>query len=248
MRLRFPKNDVSRQFLFRAARLAESHGSPDIAARRFSAYAARYPVPVWMWTYGTLYVGLAAGQRGDSRTSLRLLEEGLRKVDAGGSEEFPREVAELAGRAHIAVGENWAEQFRKTRLVVPLEKSLAIKDRFFRLALGAFAKAERVGTLELSLQASRLSGRPVPGIREGDPWIPAAEGADGERPGRIRGGVEIPGEVLLRAVGGPVRRRAGAPREGGRHAGPGGAAPETAGGRAGSCWKATWLAREGKVE
>ena len=155
---RFPKNDVSRQFLFHAARLAESHGSPDTAARRFSAYAARYSVPVWMWTYATLYVGLAAGQRGDSRTSLRLLEEGLRKVDAEGSEGFPREVAELAGRAHIAVGENWTEQFRKTRLVVPLEKSLAIKDRFFRLALGAFAKAEGRGTLELSLLASRLSG------------------------------------------------------------------------------------------
>jgi tetratricopeptide (TPR) repeat protein len=156
--LLFPKNDVSRQFLFHAAGLAESHGSPDIAARRFSVYAARYPVPVWMWTYATLYVGLAAGQRGDSKTSLRLLEEGLRKVDAGGNEEFPREVAELAGRAHIAVGENWAEQFRKTRLVVPLEKSLAIKDRFFHLALGDFAKAERGGPLELSLLSSRLSG------------------------------------------------------------------------------------------
>jgi hypothetical protein len=39
-----------------------------------------------------------------------------------------------------------------------LEKSLASKDRFFRLALGDFAKAERGGTLELSLQSSRLSG------------------------------------------------------------------------------------------
>lgn len=156
--LRFPKNDVSRQFLFRAARLAESNGPPDTAARRFSAYAARYPVPVWMWTYATLYAGLDSGRRGDSRTSLRLLEEGLRKADAGGSEAFPQEVAELAGKAHIEVGENWAEQFRKTRLVVPLEKSLAIKDRFFRRALGDFAKAERAGSLELSLQASRRSG------------------------------------------------------------------------------------------
>jgi tetratricopeptide (TPR) repeat protein len=156
--MRFPKNEASRQYLFRAARLAESNGPPDTAARRFSAYAARYPVPAWMWTYATLYAGLSAGQQGDSRTSLRLLDEGLRKVDAGGREEFPREVAELAGMAHIAVGENWAEQFRKTRLVVPLEKSLALKDRFFRRALGDFAKAESVGTLELSLHASRLSG------------------------------------------------------------------------------------------
>ena len=156
--LRFPKNDVSRQFLFHAARLAESNGSQDTAARRFSAYADRYPVPAWMWKYATLSVGLTAGQRGDTKTSIRLLEEGLRKVDVGVGDEVPRELAVLEGKARIAVGENWAEQFRKTRLVVPLEKSLAIKDRFFRLALGAFAKAEGGPTLDLSLQASRLSG------------------------------------------------------------------------------------------
>jgi hypothetical protein len=111
-----------------------------------------------MWAYATLSVGLAAGQRGDSRASARLLEEGLRKAEDAAAGEHPRELAELAGRARIAVGENWSEQFRKTPLVVPLEKSLAIKDRFFRLALGAFAKAEGAPALELSLQASRLSG------------------------------------------------------------------------------------------
>jgi hypothetical protein len=79
-------------------------------------------------------------------------------VDGGVGEEFPRELANLAGRARIAVGENWADQFRKNPLVVPLDKSLAIKDRFFRLALGAFEKAEGAPDLELSLQASQLSG------------------------------------------------------------------------------------------
>jgi hypothetical protein len=155
---RFPKNEVSPRFLFHAARLAEVHGAPDVAERRYSAYTAKYPAPSWMGTYSTLFVGLAAGQRGDSRTSTRLLEEGLRKVDGGAGEEYPRELADLAGRARIAVGENWAEQFRKTSLVVPLDRSLAVKDRFFRLALDAFAKAEGAPALELSLQASQRSG------------------------------------------------------------------------------------------
>ena len=36
---RFPNNEVSPRFLFHAARLAETHGSPETAERRFSAYA-----------------------------------------------------------------------------------------------------------------------------------------------------------------------------------------------------------------
>jgi hypothetical protein len=155
---RFPNTEVSPRFLFHAARLAETHGSPEAAGRRFSAYRARYTKPAWMWTYATLSVGLAAGQRGDTKVSIRLMEEGLRKVDSGMEGGSPEEVAELAGKARIAVGESWAEQFRMTRLVVPLDKSLAIKDRLFRQALGAYAKAESEAPLELSLQASQLSG------------------------------------------------------------------------------------------
>ena len=154
----FPNSAAAPRFLFRAARLAENHGPPEAAERRFSTYRAKYPSPAWMWTYATLSVGLAARQRGDSKTSIPLIEEGLRKVDGGAEEGSPDELALLAARARIAIGENWAEQFRMTRLVLPLEKSIVIKDRFFRQALGAFAKAEAESPLEISLQASRLSG------------------------------------------------------------------------------------------
>jgi hypothetical protein len=86
------------------------------------------------------------------------MEEGLRKLDAGAGEDSPEELAELAGKVRIAVGENWAEQFRKTRLVVPLDKSLAIKDKLFRRALGEFEKAGKEAPLEVALQADLLSG------------------------------------------------------------------------------------------
>ncbi len=155
---RFPGEDVSPRFLFHAARLAEVHGPPEAAARRFSDYRARYPAPAWMWTYATLSVGLAAWRQGDTKASMRLLDEGLQKVDSEKEGGFPLELAELAGKAWITVGESWAGKFRKTRLVVPLDKSLAAKDRFFQKALGAFAKAEDGAPLELSLQASQLSG------------------------------------------------------------------------------------------
>jgi hypothetical protein len=155
---RFPKNGTAQRFLFHAARLAEAHGPADAAERRFSAYRARYPSPGWMWTYATLSVGLATWQRSDSKTSIPLLEEGLRRVDAGAGEESSEALAVLAARARIAIGENWAKQFRMTRLVLPLEKSLPTKDRFFRQALGAFTKAESEAPLEMSLQASRLAG------------------------------------------------------------------------------------------
>jgi tetratricopeptide (TPR) repeat protein len=156
--LRFPGNEGSPRFLFHAARLAEIHGPPKAAERRFSGYRARYPDPEWMWTYATLSVGLAAWQRGDAKGSIRLMEEGLQRVDSGMEGGSYGELAELAGKARIAVGERWAEQFRETRIVVPLDKSLAAKDRFFRRAIGAFSKAESDAPLELSLQASRLTG------------------------------------------------------------------------------------------
>jgi len=155
---RFPKGEGAPRFLFHAARLAEEHGPPGAAEKRFNAYRARYANPRWKWTYATLYTGLAGWQRGETKASIRLMEEGLRKADAGVEEEAPGEFAELAGKVRIAIGENWAEQFRKTRLLVPLDKSLAIKDRFFRRALGAFEKAESEAPLEVALQASLLSG------------------------------------------------------------------------------------------
>ena len=155
---RFPKAEVSPQFLFHAARLAEEHGPPETAGKRFNAYRSRYANPRWKWTYATLYTGLAGWRRGETKAAIRLMEEGLRKADAGVEEEAPEEFAELTGKVRIAVGENWAEQFRKTRLLVPLDRSLAIKDRFFRRALGAFEKVESEAPLEVALQASLLSG------------------------------------------------------------------------------------------
>ena len=179
---RFPKGEAAPRFLFHAARLAEQYGPPEAAGKRFNAYRARYANPRWKWTYATLYTGLADWRQGETKASIRRMEEGLRKADAGVEEEVPGEFAELAGKVRIAIGENWAEQFRKTRLLVPLDKSLAIKDRFFRRALGAFEKAESEAPLEVALQASHAFRRSPRGVREGDPRLPAAEGSEGERP------------------------------------------------------------------
>ncbi|MBP2675454.1 MAG: tetratricopeptide repeat protein, partial [Deltaproteobacteria bacterium] len=154
----FPKSDFAPKFLFHAARIAELHGPGGAASRRFASWRARYSAPGWMWAYATLSIGLDGWRGGERKKSIRLLEEGLRKVDAGVEKDAPAELAEAAAKARIAVGENWAEQFRNTRLVVPLEKSLAIKDRFFRNALAAFGKAGEDAPLEIALQADLLSG------------------------------------------------------------------------------------------
>jgi len=154
----FPKGEAAPRFLFHAARLAEEHGPSEAAERRFTFYRARYADPRWKWVYATLSLGLAGRQRGETKSSIRLMEEGLRKADAGVEAEAPEEYAELTGKARVAIGENWAGQFRTARLLVPLEKSLAVKDRFFRRALGAFEKAESEAPLEVALQATLLSG------------------------------------------------------------------------------------------
>ena len=179
---RFPKGEAAPRFLFHAARLAEQYGPPETAGKRFNAYRARYPNPRWKWTYATLYTGLADWRRGETKASIRRMEEGLRKADAGVEAEAPEEFAELAGKVRIAIGENWAEQFRKTRLRgTPRQESrhqgpfLPASSR--RLRKGGERGPSRGGAP--GLPAFRRSPR---GVREGDPRLPAAEGSERERP------------------------------------------------------------------
>jgi TolA-binding protein len=154
---RFPKSEATPHFLFHAARLAEVHGPPEAAARRFASWRMRYSSPGWQWTYATLFLGLDGWRGGERKKSIRLMEEGLRKMDAGLEGDAVWELADLAGRARIAVGDAWAEQFRGIRLVAPLERNIAVKDRLFRRALAAYEKAGENSPLEIAVQADLLS-------------------------------------------------------------------------------------------
>ena len=155
---RLSKNAEAGRFLFHSARLARDHGDLKNARVRFSSYRERYPQPRWMNAYASLSVGLLDWGKGDVKTALREMEGGLRQVEAGMEADAPRELFEVEGKAQIAIGEYWADQFRSLKLTAPLEKNLAIKDRFFRRSLQAFAQAEQKAPLEVALTASQLSG------------------------------------------------------------------------------------------
>lgn len=154
----FPGSAQSPRFLFVAARLSNDHGDPVTARKRFEAYLAKYPNPRWMAVYAALAGGLVEWKVEKEKAGIRKMEEGLRRLGEGVEPEAPGELNELAGKARIAIGEYWSEQFRAWRLVAPLEKNLAVKDRFFRRALAAFETTEEEGPLELALAASQLSG------------------------------------------------------------------------------------------
>ena len=153
----FPRNPRAPRFLFHAARLSEFAGDRGKALTRYSACRSRYAEPRWMSAYAALAIGSMKLAGGDAKTAVREMEEGVRLVKAGLEPDAPVELPEMAGRARIAIGENWAEQFRKAPLVLPLERSLAVKERFFRQALAAFEAAGIDSPLEVALQASRLS-------------------------------------------------------------------------------------------
>jgi hypothetical protein len=155
---RFPKSGEGPALLFLAARLAGENGDPETAAKRFASYRAGYPNPKWKSAYSTLSIGLYARDRGDAKAGVRELERGIRLMEGGLERDAPRDLFELAGRARIALGEHWAEQFRKLRLVAPLEKNLEIKDRFFRRALALFEKAKEESPVHVAADASRRSG------------------------------------------------------------------------------------------
>jgi outer membrane protein assembly factor BamD (BamD/ComL family) len=154
----FPSNSAAGQFLFHAARLSRDYGDPKNARIRFSSYRDRYPAPRWMNAYAALSLGLLDWKEGKIKEALRVMEAELRRIEAGVEPDAPKEFFEVAGKAQIAIGEHWAEQFRRLKLAAPLEKTLAIKDRFFRRSLEAFEKAERKAPLEVALSASQLSG------------------------------------------------------------------------------------------
>jgi tetratricopeptide (TPR) repeat protein len=155
---RFPKSEEGPDLLFHAARLDTENGNLEAAAKRFSSYRGRYPNPRWKSVYATLSIGLFAWKRGDVRTAIRETEGGIRQMDAGLEKDAPGEIFELGGRARTALGEYWAEQFRKLKLVAPLEKNLAIKDRFFQRALALFEKASEESPIEIAITASQMSG------------------------------------------------------------------------------------------
>jgi TolA-binding protein len=155
---RFPKSEEGPDLLFLAARLDAENGDLDAAAKRFSSYRKRYPDPRWKSVYATLSIGLFAWKRGDAKTAVRETEGGIRGMDAGLDNDAPVDVYELGGRARIALGEYWAEQFRQLKLVAPLEKNLAIKDRFFQRALALFEKASEESPIEIAINASQMSG------------------------------------------------------------------------------------------
>ena len=155
---RFSKDAAAGRFLFQSALLARDHGDLKKARIRFSSYRDRYPQPRWKNAYASLSVGLFDWGKGNVKTALRGMEEGIRQVEAGVEADAPRELFEVEGKAQIAIGEYWADQFRSLKLTAPLEKNLAIKDRFFRRSLQAYAKAEQKAPLEVALNASELSG------------------------------------------------------------------------------------------
>ena len=155
---RFPNSEEGPELLFLAARLAAEYGDLDAAEKRFSAYRKRYPNPRWKSVYATLSIGLFAWKRGDAKTAVRETEGGIRQMDAGLDNSAPVDIFELGGRARISLGEYWAEQFRQIKLVAPLEKNLAIKDRFFQRALALFEKASEESPIETAVHASQSSG------------------------------------------------------------------------------------------
>lgn len=188
---RHPKTDSSPDFLFRAARLSADHGDPATARKRFADYRSRYANPRWRTAYAVLSAGLLGWEAGAGETSLRDLEEGIRRADAGVEQDAPEEFRQLVGKARIAVALHWAERFRNWKSAAPWEKSFAVKDRFFRKALASFETAAGETPLETAVEASR---------RLGDLLVDfAKEILDSRRPAGMKGEERERYEVSLAA-------------------------------------------------
>lgn len=154
----FPQDEKGRRFLFRAARLAEEEGDWEGAQRWYAAYAGRYGKPRGVAADAVLSAGLLAWRGKNSPEAIRAIEKGLRLAESASGAEAPPGLDERVDRARIAVGDYWAGRFRQIRLVEPLDRSLARKQRCFRSALAAYDAASRSASLDVRMEASRSSG------------------------------------------------------------------------------------------
>jgi len=147
------ETSVRKEALWRAGELYDEAGEILPASNVYARYVDRYPDPVGEAIEARLKLADFAAELGDSRDRTRWLEEIVRS-DAGAGSERTDRTRFLAATAQLELAEPYRAAFQGTRLVVPLQDSLAAKRARMEEALDAYGKAAEYGVSEVTTVAT----------------------------------------------------------------------------------------------
>jgi TolA-binding protein len=146
-------DDVKREALWRSAELYESTGQAPAAAAAFGRFVERYPRPASEAIEARQKLVQLAGAAGNQAERLRWMRD-LVEADASAGGERTDRTRYLAAKAQLELATPTRDAFLGTRLVAPLDKSLAAKQARMQDALAAYGKAADYGVAEVTTAAT----------------------------------------------------------------------------------------------
>jgi TolA-binding protein len=145
--------DVKREALWRSAELYETTGQSAAAAAAFGRFVERYPRPVAEAVEARqklVDLAVAADNQAERNRWMRELVA----ADAAAGQERTDRTRYLAAKSQLALATPTRDAFLGTRLVIPLDKSLAAKQARMKEALDAYGKAADYGIAEVTTAAT----------------------------------------------------------------------------------------------
>ena len=145
--------EVKREALWRSAELYETTGQSVAATAAFGRFVERYPQPVAEAVEARQKLIDLSGAAGNHAERARWMRD-LVAADASAGAERTDRTRYLAAKSQLELATPTRDAFLGTRLVVPLDKSLAAKQTRMEEALAAYGKAADYGIAEVTTAAN----------------------------------------------------------------------------------------------
>jgi cellulose synthase operon protein C len=145
--------EVKREALWRSAELYETTGQSVAAAAAFGRFVERYPSPVAEAVEARHKLIELNGAAGNHAERARWMRDLVAADAAAGAERTDR-TRYLAAKSQLELAAPTRDAFLGTRLVAPLDKSLAAKQARMEEALAAYGKAADYGIAEVTTAAN----------------------------------------------------------------------------------------------
>ena len=145
--------EVQREALWRAGELYESTAQVAAASTAYSQFVSRFPDPVSQSIEARKKLADFASTLGNTADRSRWLSD-IVSADATAGADRTDRTRFLAAHAQLELAEPMRNAFRATRLVVPLQDSLAAKRARMEEALAAYGNAADYGVVEVTTAAT----------------------------------------------------------------------------------------------
>jgi tetratricopeptide (TPR) repeat protein len=142
-----------REALWRSAELYEKTGQSAAAATAYGHFVERYPRPVPEAVEARQKLVDLAGKSGNQAERTRWMQD-LVTADAMAGAERSDRTRYLAAKSQLELARPARDAFLGTRLVIPLDKSLAAKRTRMEDALAGYRKAADYGVAEVTTAAN----------------------------------------------------------------------------------------------